>query len=140
MLRIVPGEVAHRVSPLPTCPVSSAPLDRGGRDEDVDRRDGQSCSRPSDACAGEELLTARLAEELHGVVAGGGCSAGREQGHAGAHCGEVGQGGDRVGLECAKNVGQFCPQGQTSAGATVGELVEGEPKSGGAQQSEDPVG
>jgi len=37
-------------------------------------------------------------------------------------------------------VGQFCPQGQASVDATVGELVEGEPKSRCAQQSEDPVG
>lgn len=46
----------------------------------------------------------------------------------------------KAAIGLAWNVGQFCPQGQASVGATVGELVEGEPKSRCAQQSEDPVG
>jgi len=78
-------------------------------DGDVDRGDGESGAGAQGAGGGRP----GLGEEL------------------GGDAGEIGQGGDRVGLEGAGGVGVLGSPSQLGRGASVGECGEGEAEGGG---------
>ncbi len=64
----------------------------------------------------------------------------KEQGDAGGDAGEVGEGGDRVGLERPRGVGQVRPPWQPGLGSPLDEGGEGEPERGGDGQGEHSFG